>query len=408
MKKFYSLVAACLFVLAANANYYLVGECVGWNAPNTNYEFVEVDGVLTVEVAQLYGNIKVTVSAPDATGDAAWHPQYGAAKDAEDNVVPLELNKPYVLVREATEGGEAVDLPVKVDANYVYENAKLTLAVSGDQLTLTLVAGTPKYVATLYYLVGGFNGWSLETAVPFNDVNGVLTANVEDLNGTFKIIYDRKWGTEYCSNGSGLAKGEAYVTPLVASNGGNISLANPFGGYKNAVLTLAAGEDDNSKVLTLVDGEFYVTQNDWFIPGEELGWECKDAQKFSPVADKENTYEILLSEFGKDFKVVYGSWAVEFGANNAEDKWEIGKHYIMTYPCAGNLYPAEATIYQDVTVTIVVDYEKVEVDLLIETEAPAAIEDQLINADKVVKTIENGQVVIIRNGQRFNVLGARL
>ena len=87
---------------------------------------------------------------------------------------------------------------------------------------------------------------------------------------------------------------------------------------------------------------------------------------------------------------------------------KINKEYTMTFPSYSNLYPAEATIYQDVTVTIVVDYEKVEVDLLIETEAPAAIEDQLINADKVVKTIENGQVVIIRNGQRFNVLGARL
>lgn len=412
MKKLFSLVAACLFVFAANANYYLTGECVGWNAPNTNYEFVAVEGVLTVEVPELYGDIKVTSSAADATGDAAWHPQYGAVTDGDGNAVQLELNTPYVLGGQGGDG-EALNLHVKLAENYIYKNAKLTLAVAGEQLTLTLVSATlfdNSAAPVLYSLIGGCtDNWSLSASIDFVEVNGVLTANIPDLNGTFKVIKTqgtKNWDFSYGVSGGGMEVGVPFNVVKWSGDGGNISLANPFAGYKNAVMTIVPNGDN--AVLTLVSGEFYALQNNWYIPGTKLGWECGAAQQLLPVEGSENTYQILLAEFGQDFKVVYGVWGVEFGANSAEDKWVVGQHYTMTYPCAGNFFPAEATTYEDVTITIVVDYENAEVDLLIETEAASALEDQLMNSEKVQKIIENGQVVIIRNGERFNVLGAKL
>lgn len=256
-----------------------------------------------------------------------------------------------------------------------------------------------------YYLVGGCtDNWNPEAAVEFVDVNGVATANVADLNGTFKVITERAWGgPEYCSNGSSVVVGEAYK---MKKGGDNISLANPFGGYKNAVLTIAESGDD--VILTLVSGDFYVTENNWHFPGTKLGWNCDASTQFEPVAGKENTYEYLAAELGGDFKVVYGVWAVEFGANNADDKWEINKPYVMTYPCAGNFNPAvEDVVYTDVTITIVVDYENATVELLIADQNYTAVEN-VTAAGQAVKRIENGQLVIEKNGVKYNVLGAEI
>ena len=60
-------------------------------------------------------------------------------------------------------------------------------------------------------------------------------------------------------------------------------------------------------------------------------------------------------------------------------------------------------VYQDVTITLVVDYEKVAATLTIATEGDAVQTIQL-NA-KSIKRIENGQVIIENNGVRFNAAG---
>ena len=407
MKKIFSFLAVAMLALTAYAtDYYLVGTAPGWNQDRESNKFVDVNGVLTYTIADLYGDIKVTV-------DGQWHPQYGAVLDG-DNAAPLKFNTPYVLGGEGSDG-EAINLPIELEENYRYKDAKLTLKVEGDKLTLTLVEGTlydHSAVGPTYQLVGACtDNWSLVAAIQFEDVNGVLTANVPDLNGTFKIVQDRSWDNQWATKWGtkdGLKLNEPYEMGAKGAEGtsgdpANLALANPFGGYKNAVLTLSVGE---KMVLTLTAGEFYISQNDWFIPGSKLGWDCKDAQKFTPVAGKQNTYEYLAPEFGQDFKVVYGNWAVEFGANNTDDKWEINKSYTMTYPCAGNFYPASKEIYQDVTITIVVDYEKAEVQFIAETEA-TGVED-IKTQTQAVKRIENGQLIILKNGIRYNVLGAEI
>ena len=409
MKKFFSFIAAAMFCFAANAtDYYLVGTAPGWNASNDTYKFVEVGGVLTVSVADLYGDVKVTENG-------GWHPQYGANAAGDK----LKFNTPYVLQKcndtEANPEADAPNLTLDLQENYRYKNAKLTLQVSGDQLTLTLVEGTlydHSAVPATYQLVGACtNNWNTADAIQFEEVDGVLTANVPDLNGTFKIIQDRAWDHQWATTWGtkdGLKLNEPYTMGGKGDEGtsgdpANLALANPFGGYKNAVLTLSVGE---KMILTLKSGEFYVVESDWHIPGSKLGWNCDATTKFTPVAGKENTYEYLAAEFAQDFKVVYGVWAVEFGANTTDDKWEINKPYTMTYPCAGNFYPASDEVYVDVTITITVDYEKAEVQLLI-SNGETGVENVKIS-NEAVKRIVDGQLVIEKNGVRYNVLGAEL
>ena len=404
MKKFFTFACALMAALALNAtDYYFAGAANGWSNNNDSWKFTEVEGVLTLEVADLYGEFKITENG-------AWHPQHGAAANGEGVV----LNGNYNLVKCDDSQGEA-DAPANCsilipegqgEGEWRYKNAKLTLnATDPDHLVISLVAGTlydHSAVPVSYFLVGACtNNWSLSDAVEFVDVNGVLTANVPDLNGTFKIIYDRKWGTEYASNGAGVALGEDYTLQL---GGGNIALANPFGGYRNAVLTLTVNGDD--RILKLVSGEFYVTEADWYIPGTKLGWNCNDATKFTKLLGAENTYEILLAEFGQDFKVVYGQWAVEFGAaKGSEDKWTINTPMELAFPC-DNFYPADAeATYEDVTITLVVDYETVAATLTIAVEGQA-IETVQFNA-KSIKRIENGQLLIEREGAVYNMNGAK-
>ena len=409
MKKLFTFAIALMAAMAMNAtDYYFAGAANGWSNNNDAWKFVEVEGVLTLEVADLYGEFKITENG-------AWHPQHGGAAAGEG----VLLGGSYNLVKCDDSQGEA-DAPANCtilipegqgEGEWRYKDAKLTLDASNpDALVISLVEGTlydHSAAPKTYQIVGAFNGWDAAGAPSFEEVEGVLTVNIADLSGTFKIIEDHAWTNQWATNwetGGGLALGVPYVLGAKGdAEPDNLKLANPFGGYKNAVLTLDnSGEDF---VLTLVSGEFYVTEDNWYIPGTKLGWNCNEATMFEPVAGEENTYQILLAEFGQDFKVVYGQWSVEFGAaKGSQDKWTVNTELQLANPC-DNFYPAEDIIYEDVTITLVVDYENVAATLTIATEKQG-VENIQLNA-KSIKRIENGQVLVEREGVRYNMNGAK-
>ena len=406
MKKLFTFAIALMTALAINAtDYFFAGAANGWSNNNDAWKFVEVEGVLTLEVADLYGEFKVTENG-------AWHPQHGAAAAGEG----VALGGTYNLVKcDDSEGEKDAPANCKIlipnEGDWRYKNAKLELDASDpDHLIIALVAGTlydHSVAPKTYQIVGAFNGWDASGAPSFEDVNGVLTVTVEDLNGTFKIIEDHAWTNQWATNwetGGGLALGVPYVLGAKGDNGepANLALANPFGGYTNAVLTL----DIENFILTLVSGDFYVTQADWYVPGTWQNWKCNESSKMDPVFGEENTYELLLAEFSGDFKVVYGDWAVEFGsAKGADEKWDVDTEMALSFPC-DNLYPAHPTTqYEDVTITLVVDYENVAATLFITAENIISSVGTVELQAKSIKRIENGQVIIENNGVRYNAAG---
>lgn len=411
MKKIFSLFLAMTAMVAVHAtDYYLAGEASGWSSNNESFKFVEVGGVLTLEVADLYGEFKVTE-------DGKWHPQHGAAAPGEG----VAMNAPYKLVKcidtaEKPEADAPANAAILMPENSGFEkprykNAKLTLDVSNpNAIVINLVAGTLYDNAALpdtYQIIGAFsNNWSTTDAIQFEEVAGVLTANVPDLSGTFKIIknraWDEQWGTNRETN-AGLAMGVPYVMGAKNDSGdpANLALANPFGSYTNAVLTLEVKEN-GEMVLTLVSGTFQLMQADWHLPGTKLEWKCDVDQRFEKVG--ENTYELLAAEFGADFKVVYGNWAVEFGAPSEDAKWEINKEYTCAFK-GGNIHAVDdAAVFTDCTIRLVVDYENVVVKITISSET-TGVED-VVAPTQSTKVIENGQMYIIRDGVRYNALGA--
>ncbi len=403
MKKIFSLFVALTAMVAVNAaDYYLVGGFCGWNTGNA-VKFTEVSaGNYEVIIEDLSGEGKVL-----GTTDG-WLPQYGVIGD--NNVVTIGGPACVLTAKHADSDPEPGNIKFGDKDGFGYKNAKLALKVTGDQITITFVSGDEYDLSAkpdTYQIVGAFtNNWNTADAIQFEEVDGVLTANVPDLSGTFKIIknrvWDEQWGTNRETN-AGLVMGVPYVMSgkLDGADPGNLALANPFGSYTNATLTLKK-EANGDMVLTLVSGTFQLMQADWHLPGTKLGWNCDADQRFEKIDD--NTYELLAAEFGADFKVVYGNWAVEFGAPSEDAKWEINKEYTCAFK-GGNIHAVDnAAVFTDCTIRLVVDYENAVVKITISTET-TGVED-VVAPTQITKVIENGQMYIIRDGVRYNALGA--
>ena len=404
MKKIFSLFVALTAMVAVNAaDFYLVGGFNGWN-PGNGVKFTEVSaGNYEVIIEDLSGEGKVLGTTE------GWLPQYGVI--GGNNVITIGGPACVLTLKAQDSDPEPANIKFGDKDGFGYKNANLALTVAGDQVSIAFVSGEEYDLSAkpdTYQIVGAFtNNWNTADAIQFEDVDGVLTANVPDLSGTFKIIknraWDEQWGTNRETN-AGLALGVPYVMSgkLDGADPANLALANPFGSYTNATLTLEVKENGDM-VLTLVSGEFQLMQADWHIPGEALGWNCNVEQRFEKIDD--NTYELLAFEFGNRFKVVYGTWAVEFGAPTPETVWEINKEYTLALKGSDFNAIDNKHIFEDCTIRLVVDYENVEVKITIMSETlPSAVEDVVL-PNTTTKVIENGQMYIIRDGVRYNALG---
>lgn len=382
--------------MALNATtYYYAGNGNGWN--NRSTAFSDEGNVLTVTIAQLSGGFKVLADG----GADDWHPQF--AIDKGSDVEGVTLKGDAITLRKAVNGDEEANIKdinvLGLGDHEAYKDAVITIDVTNpDAITCALTAGTKISTVDTYQLVGACtNNWSTTDAIQFEDVAGVLTANIPDLNGTFKIIMNRGWDVQWCSNGFGVEMNVPYSAP---KGGDNIALANPFGGYKNATMTLSF--DGDNAVITLTAGEFYVTEANWYFPGTKLGWNIDETTIFTPVAGASKpTLEYLAAEFEADFKVVYGTWMVEFGANEANVAYPINETVTMKYPAAGNA-SIEGS-YKDVTITIVPNYETATVELTIAADGTNL--NNLEAAKKANKRIENGRIILYQGEVRFDVLG---
>ena len=402
MKKIFSLFVALTAMVAVNAaDFYLVGGFNGWN-PGNGVKFTEVSaGNYEVIIEDLSGEGKVLGTTE------GWLPQYGVI--GGNNVITIGGPACVLTLKAQDSDPEPANIKFGDKDGFGYKNAKLALTVAGDQVSIAFVSGEEYDLSAkpdTYQIVGAFtNNWNTADAIQFEEVAGVLTANVPDLSGTFKIIKNRAWDEQWATNretNAGLAMGVPYVMSgkLDGADPANLALANPFGSYTNAVLTLKK-EANGDMVLTLVSGEFQLMQADWHLPGEKLGWNCNPEQRFEKVG--ENTYELLAAEFGNRFKVVYGNWAVEFGAPSAEDVWEINKEYTCALRGSDINAVDNEAVFTDCTIRLVVDYENVVVKITILNDQ-TAVEDVLL-PNTATKIIENGQIYIIRDGVRYNALG---
>ncbi|MGM9854889.1 MAG: T9SS type A sorting domain-containing protein [Muribaculaceae bacterium] len=279
------------FVASYETPFSLVGKFNEWaigTAPDMTWQ---LDGSYKIELRDFFGDFKIVQGH-------AWD---GAIQYCS-NGAQVNLGEEYVLAN----GGDNLSL----SGSGYCEDCVITVRKDGESVVMT-VTGTP--VDEPYIIVGDYNGWKLETAVPFRvQQDGSLkTDPIEEFKGEFKVVKGRwNWNTQFSANGSTFAMGEPYK--LAAGDNGNVKFASTDEVYNDVTFVLdMSGE---APVLTGTAGSTVEVEATYQLMGESTSWNFKDAPTFTKVG--EGIYEYQTNSFYGRFKIAKnGAWAGSLCSN---------------------------------------------------------------------------------------------
>ena len=279
------------FVASYETPFSLVGKFNEWaigTAPDMTWQ---LDGSYKIELRDFFGDFKIVQGH-------AWD----GAIEYCSNGAQVNLGEEYVLAN----GGDNLSL----SGSGYCEDCVITVRKDGESVVMT-VTGTP--VDEPYIIVGDYNGWKLETAVPFRvQQDGSLkTDAIEEFKGEFKVVKGRwNWNTQFSANGSTFAMGEPYT--LAAGDNGNVKFASTDEVYNDVTFVLdMSGE---APVLTGTAGSTVEVEATYQLMGEITNWDFKDAPTFTKVG--EGVYELQRDSFYGRFKITKnGAWAGSLSSN---------------------------------------------------------------------------------------------
>ena len=283
------------FVASYETPFSLVGKFNEWaigTAPDMTWQ---LDGSYKIELRDFFGDFKIVQGH-------AWD----GAIEYCSNGAQVNLGEEYFL---ANVGGN-----LSLSGSGYCEDCVITVRKDGESVVMT-VTGTP--VDEPYIIVGDYNGWKLETAVPFRvQQDGSLkTDALEELKGSFKVVKGRlNWNSQFGSNGSTFDMGNAYTLVAGSANDNlpNISLSNTNVLYKDVVFVLdMSGE---APTLTGTAGSTVELVATYQLMGESTSWSFADAPTFTKVS--EGVYELQRDKFYGIFKIAKnGVWDGSLGTN---------------------------------------------------------------------------------------------
>lgn len=228
MKKLLLAMAGVAMTFAANAQIYIMGDGEGLSWTSFPGMMVELgaDGYYTAQFSSLNSFKISTAQATDwDTFNAEAYQASGTFGDAVGNASGQTIN--------LTSGSDNIDTPW--DGNY-------TLKVKKDLSTITLITTTPKPTnAPDAYLVGGMNGWSINSKYKFDvteeENNYVYTLDCTiDANVGFKIAGANgtavNWGGPInYGNGQTISESQFNDTPIsISYNGSDMKTSAKFVG----------------------------------------------------------------------------------------------------------------------------------------------------------------------------------
>ena len=279
------------FVASYETPFTFVGTLNAWaieSAPDMTWQ---LDGSYKIELGDFFGDFKIVQGH-------AWD----GAIEYCSNGAQVNLGEEYVLAN----GGDNLSL----SGSGYCEDCVITVRKDGESVVMT-VTGTP--VDEPYIIVGDYNGWKLETAVPFRvQQDGSLkTDPIEEFKGEFKVVKGRwNWNTQFSANGSTFAMGEPYT--LAAGDNGNVKFASTDEVYNDVTFVLdMSGE---APVLTGTAGSTVEVEATYQLMGDFTNWDFKDAPTFTKVG--EGVYELQRDSFYGRFKIAKnGAWAGSLCSN---------------------------------------------------------------------------------------------
>lgn len=197
---FWLLICSTLPVGAKD--FYLAGAFNGWEPNQESYKFTEINGVYSLELASITGDMKITTSA--------WEEQYGCGSSIEYGVT-------YPVIQSGN--GYNIVLPDDPanDITIIFDYNNKTLRV---EKSVTL------------YLVGDFNGWMPLPKYRFVKNGDLYQLRTNEFTGRFKIASEdysvsfgyegeikvditqtvKQDGNDMTYNGSGSTKGKILIT----------------------------------------------------------------------------------------------------------------------------------------------------------------------------------------------------
>lgn len=285
------------FVASYETPFSLVGKFNEWaieTAPDMTWQ---LDGSYKIELGDFFGDFKIVQGH-------AWD----GAIEYCSNGAQVNLGEEYFL---ANVGGN-----LSLSGSGYCEDCVITVRKDGESVVMT-VTGTP--VDEPYIIVGDYNDWKLETAVPFRvQQDGTFKSDaLEELKGSFKVVKGRlNWNSQFGSNGSTFDMGNAYTLVAGSANDNlpNISLSNTNVLYKDVVFVLDMSGD--APVLTGTAGSTVEVEATYQLMGERTSWAFAEAPTFTKVS--EGVYELQRDSFYGRFKIAKnGVWDGSLCSNGA-------------------------------------------------------------------------------------------
>lgn len=269
---------------------------------------------------------------------------------------------------------------------------------------------------TTLYVIGSVNDWTQA------DADYKMTEVVAGSQWTFDFgtmnlagqqfkINDGSWTGEYNIGKADEAdEGLKEGTIVVVNDGGsaNINLDTQYNGATNVVITL--NKDAEGNFTLTATGNF--TTGEAIIPdlylrgGDDAAWSASEAHKFTREGSNMKwtlTLDVDPAVFGA-FKIADANWGdYNFGAT--EEALQIGVAYVLANGGQSNITLPAGIAAGNYTFTLTNEDGVWMLTVVCNGDLNPTDLELLMMSGKAVKTIENGHVVIIKNGVRYNMFG---
>ena len=315
-----------------------------------------------------------------------------------DNLWQIEISAKYNKINftrvkgDGSEywGAKTAELNVPVNSNLY--------TIAADQLWDPSEAkGSWSVKDAKYYIAGNLTDWD-------NDKIGA-TADEHVLKlaaGKYQIkVVGKDW--------YGLNKLTSVAQGLYPDQDGNICFILAEAGD----VTINFVEAEEITTFT-VAGAFALPSVKLIGQGEVFGaWEAENAVAFTP--DEGNltaSHTFTLAAGDYEFKMIRADeWLTVEGEDGEHNKTVYGLHRDWT--SVGGFYRDDSYYPLKITADVAGDYKFTwtyatgTLNITFPAKTPTAIDNTAVEG-KAVKMIENGQIVILKNGVRYNVLGAQI
>lgn len=366
-------------------DYYVIGTINGWALGDANYGMKDdnKDGVYEKQITLAAGDHVIKVN--DGTWDKQW--QFS------------NLTAIYVGVTEGTDdqGNKNGNIAIHLDAE---TTITIKLNPTKNELTLDGLTIDAPVVTYDYYIAGNMNGWNKASAdygMTDEDADGIYEKEITLAAGQdhqFKVT-NGKWGNE--TDGFDCAAVEGAYEE-VDSKDGNVLVK------LDAETTFTVKFDKNAKKISFegLTEKAPEPTFDYYITGSFNGNNPKKAENGMTLDGTVYKATVTLAAGDNTLKVTDGTWDKTWGAN------ELGAAYEeVSNPNDYNNIKITLAAEKEITVIFDATADKITFEGLTQISGGTTTSlDNLNTTVAPVKMIENGQLFVIKNGVKYNVLGA--